>query len=135
MNRLERLKSLLNSDTEISKNNIMTENFNYTDVELINLTPHPVNIEGYGEIPPSGKIARASEQRKKIGEINGISVNVVTLGNVVDLPSSKPNTFYIVSRVVAEAERGKRDDLLIPDEAIRDSSGKIIGAKSLAVIK
>jgi hypothetical protein len=132
MKKLERIKELLN--TEFTKNNL-TENFNFSGVELINLTPHPVNIEGYGEIPPSGKIARASEQRKKVGEINGIPVNVVTLGNVVDLPSPKPNTFYIVSRVVAEAEKNKRDDLLIPDESIRDASGKIIGAKSFAIIK
>jgi len=135
MKNLEKLKRLLNNDLEPQESNIITENFNYSNVELINLTPHPVNIEGYGEIPPSGKVARASEQRKKEGEINGITVNVVTLGNVVDLPPSKPNTFYIVSRVVAEAERGKRNDLLIPDEPIRDSSGKIIGAKSFAIIK
>ena len=135
MNRLEKIKNLLNYNTNELENTAMLENFNFSEAELINLTPHPINIEGYGEIPPSGKIARASEQRKKIGEINGITVNVVTLGNVVDLPPPKPNTFYIVSRVVAEAERGKRKDLLIPDESIRDASGKIIGAKSFAIIE
>ncbi len=39
--------------------------------------------------------------------------------------------FFIVSRVVAEAMRD-RGDLLIPDDAIRDEKGRIVGCRALA---
>jgi hypothetical protein len=38
---------------------------------------------------------------------------------------------YIVSRVVAEAARD-RDDLVVPDNVIRDDQGRVIACRALA---
>lgn len=53
------------------------------------------------------------------------------LGQVENLPAPQPWVAYIVSRVVAEAARG-RDDLFIVDDAVRDGEGRIVGARALA---
>lgn len=45
-----------------------------------------------------------------------------------NLPAPQPGVAYIVSRVVAEAARG-RDDLFIVDDAVRDGEGRIVGAR------
>lgn len=54
-------------------------------------------------------------------------------GEVVGLPEPEDGTFYIVSRVIAEACR-ERGDLLIPDDAVRNAAGQIVACKALAVI-
>lgn len=105
-------------------------------MQLVNLTPHPVTI-GQVTIPPEETPARASTQREQIGsfDIEGNStatpINIVTFGNVENLPEPKQGTFYLVSRIVAEA-CPDRQDLLMVDETVRDNSGRIVGAKSLS---
>jgi hypothetical protein len=99
--------------------------------KFVNLTPHEVNINGVS-FPPSGQIARAAEKRKLSHYVSdNIPVNRVLLGDISGVPAPQEGTYYIVSRIVAEAMRF-RNDLLVPDDLIRDNSGRVIGAKAFA---
>lgn len=101
---------------------------------IINLTPHTVNIligDKQINIEPSGTVARCYVERDTIGEINGIPLTQNRFGQVTGLPDPKEDTFYIVSSLVANACK-ERDDLVIPDETVRDGQGRIIGCRSLA---
>lgn len=106
---------------------------------IINLTPHEVTVVGADgdimmRIPASGQVARCSATRSIVGKINGIPVTKVVMGEIEGLPEPDGDTVYIVSRVVAEAAKGKRDDLIIPDDSIRDEEGRIIWCGGFAVI-
>jgi hypothetical protein len=98
---------------------------------IINLTPHPINIVGWGEIEPSGQVARCELLRVPAGDVNGIPVYKTSLGKPYGLPEPQDGTIYIVSRQVAEA-CPERSDLYITDDAVRDDTGKIIGVRGLA---
>lgn len=106
-------------------------------MKLINLTPHPVVfVDEDGavilELPGNPNPPRAKETREAHGEVNGIPVNRVVMGEAQGLPDPQPDTGYIVSRIVAEAAR--RSDLYIPDQTVRDEQGRIIGCKALAQV-
>jgi hypothetical protein len=97
--------------------------------KLINLTPHPIILDG--KTYPSEGSLRVSVETQ---EIKGTSIPLSSskFGEVLDLPEEKRGTLYIVSRMVAEAT--KRKDFLIVNETIRDDSGRIIGCKSLSSV-
>jgi hypothetical protein len=109
---------------------------------IINLTPHDVTIvtdSGTIVIKASGEVARCKTSTVAEGELsigNGevIPITSTKMGEVTGLPEETEGTWLIVSRVVAEACKD-RSDLLIPNESVRDSSGRIIGCKSLAGIR
>jgi len=107
-------------------------------INLINLTPHAINLMADGEaitIKPSGIIARCTTAREQVDsvEIDGVvfPVNEIKFGEVQGLPAPKPDNFYVVSSLVANAAK-YRKDLLTVDEAVRDGNGNIIGARALA---
>jgi len=100
---------------------------------IINYTPHEVNIVGLGIFPSAG-VARAASSREKVFQIDGISVNQTSFGEVTGLPAETEGTWIIVSRIVAEACKGLRSDLLIVDETVRNDEGVIVGAKAFAII-
>ena len=58
---------------------------------------------------------------------------VNTDGAVEGLPEERDDTLIIVSSLVAQAARD-RSDLVIPNEAVRDEKGQIVGCKSLGRI-
>lgn len=101
-------------------------------MKFINLTPHEIIL--CGKVIPSTGLARCESVVEKIGEIDGVCVNRRSFGEVYGLPEPEKDTVYIVSRIVAEAVSGSRNDVFVVDETIRDESGKITGCKSLAVI-
>lgn len=103
------------------------------EVRIVNLTPHDVNIVGDVEvtIPASGDLARVAATTDVIGSVNGIPLTANAYGEVTGLPDEQENTIFIVSALVANALKGVRDDLVIPNEAVRDEAGRIIGCKSL----
>lgn len=108
-------------------------------VKIVNLTPHEVTVVASNgdvmmKVPASGQVARCSVNRTTVGKLNGIPVAKSVMGDVEGLPEPSEDTIYIVSRVVAEAMKGKRDDLVIPDDAVRDGEGRIIGCKGFAVV-
>ena len=111
--------------------------------KLVNLTPHTVTIVKDGvpvlDIPSTG-IARCKVSRVQVRtlEVNGVEipVNETVFGEVYGLPSPEEDTVFIVSRPVISAIRkggDNRDDLVSPDDTVRDDKGVIIGAKAVAI--
>jgi len=108
---------------------------------IINLTPHPVNIQTDSsiiEIPPSGKVERCVESITEIEPIehNGIRIRaqVKAFGKVENLPEAENGVIYVVSLPVAQAVKNRPDVFTIGD-AIRNEKGQVIGAKTLAIIQ
>lgn len=104
---------------------------------IINLTPHTVNIfspEGHimMDYPASGQIARVSMQDAPAGELEGIPLVVKKAGGVVGLPAPAEGTFYIVSGLIQSA-LPSRDDLLVPDDLVRDNEGRVIGCRRFSI--
>jgi len=62
-----------------------------------------------------------------------IDIMQKSFSEVEGLPEPKENTYYIVSALVAGAAKN-RNDLLIPNDTVRDEEGRIIGCRSLARI-
>lgn len=96
---------------------------------LVNLTPHDVVIRQNGEdivIPKSGRAARVRERVRGTKVVNGIRVTDICYDETLNLPEPEDNTFYIVSIVVAYANRDRKD-LFFPDglNAYRDEKGQI----------
>lgn len=105
-------------------------------MEMVNLTPHEITFMGNETItiPTSGIVARVAVKREQVGALNGIPVHRSAFGQVENLPEPKADTVYIVSAMVAQAVKGKRDDIYIVDDTVRDDSGRIIGCRALGVI-
>jgi len=110
------------------------------NINVINCTPHDVNLiteSGVIVFKKSGIIPRLSEQQEKISsiDINGTEIDIVKKSFLEPegLPEPRQNTLYIVSALVAGACKN-RDDLVVPNDIIRDEEGRIIGCKNLAKI-
>lgn len=104
---------------------------------IVNLTPHAITLmvgEKSVTIQPSGTVARASTMRAQVGEVKvdglEIPVNLTRFGEVTGIPEVQSDTVYIVSAIVAQATT--RADVVMVDDAVRDSEGRIIGARALA---
>ena len=108
--------------------------------KIINLTPHSINVIGDDNsvaitIEALGNVARCSQT---IDIVDTITYNNVTIpissssyGEVVDLPAPQVGVYYIVSRLVMSA-CPNRQDLLVPNDLVRDEAGRVIGCRSLA---
>jgi hypothetical protein len=114
-------------------------------VNVINLTPHDINlVNEVGEIirtfPGTDSPARCATYREKIMDlhIEGVEVPTplysTTFGEVENLPAPIEGVRYIVSNTVAQAFKGKRYDLIIPDAIVRNKAGNIIGCKAFATV-
>ena len=103
--------------------------------KFVNLTPHDIVIfrrDGKRVlIPATGKVARVSVRCEQITDEDGIPVMKNVYGDVEGLPDPEANTIYIVSSLVAC--RAQRVDVLVPNDFVRDDSGRIIGCRSLAL--
>lgn len=101
--------------------------------EFINLTPHAINIILENRtvvLEPSGAVARVDVTMESTGTIAGVPITRNTYGTVTGLPEPKEGRYYVVPSLVAQAVQ--RGDVLIPNDAVRDENGRIIGCRSLA---
>lgn len=114
-------------------------------MELVNLTPHTINIyinDGIevATIPPSGVVARCKQESEFVGRFFakgaacGITVTREKFGAVENLPAYEDGKFYIVSKLVAQAIAGTRSDILVPGPMIRTEDGQPIGCIGLSII-
>ena len=105
---------------------------------IINLTPHNVVVFEDGQAvityKKSNAPVRCMVDRVKVGSVNGFPLYKTRFGKVEGLPEPEGGVYYVVSRVVAEAMKGKRNDLIVPDGTVRDSEGRIIGCTGFAII-
>ena len=105
-------------------------------MEILNLTPHPVNIiNGEGvttaTFPVAGPAPRLVELVETLPAVNGITVNKVSYGKeITDLPEPQEGVLLIVSRITAAAVTG-REDILFPHGEVRDENGRILGVQAL----
>jgi len=94
-----------------------------------------ITPNGRVQIPRNGT-ARSSTTRRIVDYVDfagvQVPVNETTFGNVEGLPRESDDTIIIVSGITASALKGKRNDLYMVDEPVRDNNGKIIGCRSLA---
>jgi hypothetical protein len=107
-------------------------------MRLINLTPHAINLIADGKtvtLKPSGVVARCATCRTQVDTLTvdgvQIPVNQIGFGAVQDLPAPQDGVCFVVSSLVAQAAKG-RQDLLTVDDAVRDASGNVVGARALA---
>ena len=107
--------------------------------KIINLTPHCINVY-YGEkhikdIPVSGlPVPRCHQQQVVVGYVDKIEITRQIFGDVENLPEPVDETYYVVSRMVAEAAPN-RYDLLVPGPLVRNADGQPCGCQGLAVIE
>lgn len=104
-------------------------------MEIINLTPHEVVFYGddnniVATVAPSGTIARLSQTVNVVEHINGIPVTEIVYGDVEGIPEEGNDAIYIVSSLVAQQCRQRRD-VFIPANPVRDGEGRIVGCRSL----
>ena len=104
--------------------------------KLINLTGHPIKIQSQDaivEIPCSGKL-RARYETQCLGPLKTDHGIIELTKNyylrLPYMPKQRNNTYYLVSRLIAELypERG---DLLIVN-GLKKENGKVIYCRSLA---
>ena len=106
-------------------------------MDIINLTVHDITIvknEKTEIIPPSGAVERCEKQEVLIGRVNVVDIYKINYGKVTGLPPANKNTVYITSALVAQAVKEMRNDVLIPNDFVRDEKGVIIGCRSLAQV-
>ena len=108
--------------------------------KIINLTPHSVNVINNDNsvaitIEASGNVARCSQTINIVDTIDlnnvAIPISSSSYGEVVDLPAPQDGVYYVVSRLVMSA-CPNRQDLLVPNDLVRDEAGRVIGCRSLA---
>lgn len=103
---------------------------------FVNLTPHDVTvIKGNGQsmtIPKSGDVARCSQTRKDVDQINDIMLSVTQFGDVEGLPEPRWGVWFIVSALV-RAGVPHRKDVLSPGALVRDDAGNVIGCQGFDV--
>lgn len=102
----------------------------YSLPEVINLTPHAIQVVGYEEIPPSGLVARVTTKTVPSGMIAGLPIIKTEFGEVTGLPEIA-GVYFIVSSIVKAA--ANQENLLVPGELVRDDKGNITGCKSLGI--
>lgn len=108
-------------------------------MKIINLTPHSITFvsdDGTSimTVPASGAVARVSVETVvmglvDVGEIQ-IPITGTTYGEIEGLPAPQDGTIYVVSSLVAQRCRDRKD-VFIPNESVRDENGRIVGCRSL----
>lgn len=105
---------------------------------IVNLTPHALLLRKEDgsvlEVPPSGTVARRREERRVVGQVEGLSVHETVYGPVEGLPEKQDGVIYIVSALLA-AGAPQRDDVFAPGPALRDEQGRVTGAVGLSRIR
>ncbi|MER7167267.1 hypothetical protein ABT336_14505 [Micromonospora sp. NPDC000207] len=121
--------------------------------QIINLTPHdmhvyppdcpdriePGSVQPIAVIPPAPAEMRAPLDKTRIRvesplTFNGaeIPVNVVQHHGSSNLPPPERGVWFVVALVVGLANPDRRD-LLVPDEAVRNLGGSMIGCRSFGL--
>jgi len=107
---------------------------------LKNYTQHDINLyrvmdgEEVVDVIESNGVARCDMQRVLYSNLMGIPFYKNKLGEVYGLPKIEADTLLIVSRIVAEALKGVRNDLIIVDDTVRDEKNRIIGCRGFAFV-
>lgn len=77
-------------------------------------------------LPAAKEPARVTFKQKVDGMVDGILIYWSSPDEIVNLPEPKPGTYYIVSKMVAQAWPA-REDLIFPGTLVRNESGDVVG--------
>lgn len=113
------------------------------DVRLVNLTPHPINFFASDgcelTFQPSGIVAHVEQKRELVLDLitrdgHNVTVTQSSFGEVTGVPEPRPNIYYVVSLITAQALKalGRTEDILIVDAAVRGEENRIIGCRGFA---
>lgn len=84
--------------------------------------PEPLRV-----YPAAKEPARVILERKLVGAVDGrILIYRWFTEDIVNLPEPKTDTYYIVSKMVAQA-CPERTDLIFPGTVVRNGSGDVVG--------
>lgn len=109
------------------------------EYSYINLTPHDINIvnddgELIFSIPPCGEVARVTTSTMVVGYLDfDIPLTRTVFGEIEGLREKVDGVYQIVSSLVKQRCLD-RDDVVVPNESVRDEHGRIIGCKSLGLM-
>jgi hypothetical protein len=106
------------------------------DAEIINYAPHSITIyDAFGNplVIESAGTARIGQNKVDIGLINNLRITRTDTVDLARLPKPNGRTFYIVSRKYMNAFSRIRNDLLIPDDVIKDERDYVIACKALSI--
>lgn len=125
---------ILQSDLDCLEKQLVIASF-------VNCTPHALNIEGLGELAPSGIVPRVVKQYEDGLPLNGVRVrvNICDPAAVDGLPEPMEGLNFVVSGMVMDALNGlpahlQRPDVYAPDtgpDAIRNDKGHIVAVRGL----
>jgi len=97
-------------------------------MQIINLTPHTINLNSGASYEASGTVARVTSNMEETGNIEGIPVYSQTFGDIEGLPEPSQDVIYIVSSIVKAATI--RKDVVAPatshQDVIRNEKGHIV---------
>lgn len=124
----------------MNNNDLFGIDDDYVAIIVTNYTSHNIHIYGKGtsiELFSVGK-AYVEIKKEKIESTIGLGFPIYKkiFGEVKGLPPESKDVddrlkeYYLVSREVAEALKGQRNDLLIMDDIVYDRHGHVIGCKS-----
>ena len=85
-----------------------------------------MDLQPFITYPAAAGPARATFVQTYAGMADGILVFQWVPEEVVNLPEPKPGTYYIVSKMVAQA-CPEREDLIFPGTLVRDTDNNIVG--------
>ena len=98
---------------------------------FVNLTPHTIHLPT-GDVPPSGIVARCSEETEYRATVEGVPFVFRNYGEVSGVPEAEGNTWFIVSHMCRVA-LPYRLDLVSPGDLTRNESGQITGCTNLVI--
>lgn len=119
---------------------------------FVNLTPHTFTLYSLDKkeivlsvptlLDDQGNVvtARVAQTYDNLAPVAGFTVVKSVYGEVTGLPDPHPDTYHIVSLLVAQALQAQgivRNDILVPDTgagAVRNDSGTIIGTTRFMVV-
>ena len=113
---------------------------------VINCTPHDVAIYSYADCcmyngslylregdpeplcvyPAAKKPVRVTLAHDPAGIADGVLIYWWAPEEIVNLPEPKPDTYYIVPKMVAQ-ECPEREDLIFPGTLVRNERGDVVG--------
>jgi hypothetical protein len=94
-------------------------------MQLINLTPHRINVHGK-TIEPTGYVSRINSVQSQVELIDGIPILVSTVTEATHLPPPEKGVYFICAAIV-RLSAPHRKDLLSPAKLLRDNSGSVVG--------
>jgi hypothetical protein len=106
-------------------------------MNIINCTPHEINVHTPSKVtysfPPSGQVARVSQEIVVMGEIDGIEIKVAKNGEVTGLPDILSTDVLLIVSAMVKSALPNRKDLVSPGPLIRNDAGQPIGCDGFLI--